>query len=57
VTDRGQARDAGDTGPGILVTSLVLGVALLLAAVIVVFFGGALADAIGVLVDAAHGGR
>ena len=25
--------------------------------VIIVFFGGALADTIGVLVDAAHGGR
>lgn len=44
-------------GPGILETSLVLGSAVLLATVIVVFFGGALADAIGVLVDAAHGGR
>jgi hypothetical protein len=57
VTNRSHARAAGDTGPGILETSLVLGLAVLLAAVIVVFFGGALASAIGVLVDAAHGGR
>ena len=34
----------------------MLGLAVLLAAVIVVFFGGALADAIGLVVDAAHGG-
>jgi hypothetical protein len=47
---------AGERGPGILETSLVLGLAILLALVIIVFFGGALADAIGVLVDAAHGG-
>jgi hypothetical protein len=46
-----------ETGPGILETTLVLGLAIALALVIVVFFGGALADAIGVLVDAAHGGR
>ena len=45
----------GDTGPGILETSIVLGLAVLLAAIIIVFFGGAVADAIGVLVDAAHG--
>jgi hypothetical protein len=50
------SRDGADNGPGILETSLILGLALLLAAVVVVFFGGALADAIGVLVDAAHGG-
>lgn len=49
-------RDGAENGPGILETSLVLGFAVLLALVIVVFFGGALADAIGVLVDAAHGG-
>lgn len=40
-----------------LETSLILGLAGVLALVIVVFFGGVLADAIGVLVDAAHGGR
>ena len=51
------ARAAGDTGPGILETSLILGLSVLLALTIVVFFGGALADVIGVLVDAAHGGR
>jgi hypothetical protein len=50
-------REGGDTGPGILETSLVLGLAVLLALVIIVFFGGVLADAIGILVDAAHGGR
>ena len=49
--------EGGDTGPGILETSLVLGLAVLLALVIIVFFGGILADAIGVLVDAAHRGR
>jgi hypothetical protein len=49
--------DAGDTGPGILETSIVIGGALLVALAIIVFFGGALADAISVLVDAAHGGR
>jgi hypothetical protein len=54
VTD---GRDGAETGPGILETSLVLGLAILLAAAIVVFFGGTLADAIGVLVDAAHGSR
>ena len=51
-----EPRDSAEPGPGILETSLVIGLALLLATVIVVFFGGALADAIGVLVDAAHGG-
>jgi len=51
------ARQAGgDAGPGILETTIVLGLAILLAVVIVAFFGGVLADAIGVLVDAAHGG-
>ena len=50
-------RGGGETGPGMLETSLILGLALVLALVIVVFFGGVLADAIGVLVDVAHGGR
>ncbi len=54
--DRRAPGRAGETGPGILETSIVLGLALLLAAAIVVFFGGALADVIGTLVDAAHGG-
>ena len=49
--------DGAETGPGILETSLVLGLSILLAAAIVLFFGGTRADAIGVLVDAAHGGR
>ena len=46
-----------DTGPGIIETSLVLGLAGLLAVAILVFFGGAVADLIGQVVDAAHGGR
>jgi hypothetical protein len=50
-------RSTSETGPGILEASLILGLALLLALLIVVFFGGPLADVIGVLVDAAHGGR
>jgi hypothetical protein len=44
-------------GPGILETSIVLGGSILLALVIIWFFGGVLAEAIGMLVDAAHGGR
>ena len=47
----------GESGPGILESSIVLGGSVLLALVIIYFFGGALADAIGVLVDAAHGTR
>ena len=54
--DRRVPGSGGETGPGILETTIVLGLALLLATVIVVFFGGALADAIGLAVDAAHGG-
>ena len=53
--DRRVPTGAGDTGPGILETSIVLGLAALLAAILIVFFGGTVADAIGVLVDAAHG--
>lgn len=49
--------DTAETGPGILETTLVLGGAILLALAIIVFFGGQLADVIGLLVDAAHGGR
>lgn len=48
---------SGDTGPGILETSIVLGASLVLAVVIVVFFGGPLAALMGALVDLAHGGR
>ena len=44
-------------GPGILETSIVLGGSILLALVIIFFFGGFLADMIGMLVDAAHGSR
>ncbi len=54
--DRRVPGSGGETGPGILETTIVLGLAVLLAAVIVVFFGGALADAIGLAVDAAHAG-
>jgi len=48
---------AGEAGPGILETSLVLGLAVALAVVILVFFGGPLAGFIGIVVDAAHGGH
>ena len=51
------ARGAGDAGPGILETSLVLGLSILLALIIILFFGGALGNVIGILVDAAHGGH
>jgi len=51
------SRPSADTGPGILETSIVLGLAVVLAAAIVVFFGGQLAQLVSVLVDAAHGGR
>jgi len=54
VSDHGRT---ADNGPGILETSIVLGGAVLLALAIIYLFGGQLADIIGVLVDAAHGGR
>lgn len=44
-------------GPGILETGIVLAGSVLLALAIIVFLGGQLADVIGMLVDAAHGGR
>ena len=47
----------GEAGPGILETGIVLVGAIVLAAAIVLFFGGALADAVGVLMDLAHGGQ
>ena len=50
-------RTGVERGPGILETTIVLGGAILLALLIIGFFGGPLADAIGMLVDAAHGGR
>jgi hypothetical protein len=50
------AGEGGEAGPGILETGFVLGGSILLAAAIVFFFGGALADAVGVLMDLAHGG-
>ena len=46
----------GEPGPGILETSLVLGLAAVLAAAILLFFGGPFADLMGVVVDAAHAG-
>ena len=51
-----EAGEGGEAGPGILETGIVIGGAVLLAAAIVLFFGGALADAVGVLMDLAHGG-
>lgn len=51
------SRPSGDTGPGILETSIVIGAALVLAAIIVAFFGGQLAQLVGLLVDLAHGSR
>jgi hypothetical protein len=54
VTGRVRTREPG---PGILETSLVLVLAVVLAAAILLCFGGTLADVVGVLVDAAHGGR
>ncbi len=49
-------QSTAEAGPGILETSIVLGSTMLLAAVIVLVFGGTLAELIGILVDAAHGG-
>jgi hypothetical protein len=43
--------------PGVVETSVVLGLAALLAVVILVFFGGPIADLVGIVVDAAHVGR
>lgn len=45
-----------ERGPGMLETTIVIGGAIVLALVIILFFGGPLADVIGMLVDAAHGG-
>jgi hypothetical protein len=50
-------RAGKDTGPGIVETSIVMGLAVVLALVIVIFFGGQLAQVVGALVDVAHGGR
>ncbi len=50
-------RQPAEAGPGILETTIVVGGAILLALLVVVFLGGPLADVIGVLMDAAHGGR
>ena len=48
---------AGDTGPGIIETTIVLGLAVLVAVVMVAFFSGPLAHMMGSLVDLAHGGH
>jgi hypothetical protein len=45
-----------DPGPGILETSLVLGLAALLTTAIIVLGGSQLADIIALIVDAASGG-
>jgi hypothetical protein len=50
-------RAGAEGGPGILETTIVIGGAVLLALLIIGFFGGALAEAIGMVVDAAHGGQ
>jgi hypothetical protein len=47
----------GDTGPGIIETTIVLGLAVLLAVVVVAVFGSPLAHLMGSLVDLAHGGH
>jgi len=44
-----------DPGPGIIETTVVFGLSAVLAAVILLAFGGQLADVIGLVVDAAHG--
>ena len=48
--------DRRETGPGALETAIILALALLIAAVILLFFEGWLADLVGALVNAAHGG-
>ncbi len=53
----GRGTGAGEPGPGILETSLVLGLAVVLAGAILAFFGGPLSGLIGMVVDAAHGGH
>ena len=50
-------RTSGDTGPGILEAAIVIGASLLVAGVMVLFFGSQLAQMVGVLVDLAHGGH
>lgn len=53
----GEPRDtARATGPGALETALVLGLAILVAAVILAFFEGWLGDLVALMVNAAHGG-
>jgi len=45
-----------DIGPGMIETTIVLGLSAALAGLILLAFGGQLADVIGLLADAAHGG-
>ena len=52
-----EGRAGRDLGPGILETSLILGLAALLTIVIIAFFGGPLSDIIALVVDAAKGDR
>jgi hypothetical protein len=53
--DRADLPDRAE--PGVIETSVVLGLAALLAVVILVLFGGPIADLVGIVVDAAHVGR
>ncbi|HEX5827534.1 MAG TPA: hypothetical protein VFY23_08445 [Candidatus Limnocylindrales bacterium] len=48
---------SAEPGPGILETGIVLAGSVVLALAIITLLGGQLADVIGMLVDAAHGGR
>ncbi len=50
-------RTPGDTGPGILETAIVIGASLIVAGIVVVFFGSQLAQLMGILVNLAHGGN
>ncbi len=50
-------RSPRHAAPGVLETVIVLGGSLLLAGVIILFFGGTLGQVVGLLVDLAHGGR
>jgi hypothetical protein len=45
-----------DTGPGALETALVLVLTLAIAAIILLFFEGWLAELVAMMVNAAHGG-
>jgi hypothetical protein len=47
----------GDTGPGVIETTIVLGMAVILATVIVAVVGGPLGHLMSSLVDLANGGH